>query len=250
MADTTGAPYLVVAAAFRALITSGEWAVDSRLPSRISLGEQYGVGENVIRRAQELLITEGLLEGRPGAGTYVRAPLERLRMLRCPAPGHPSAPLAPAGISTWDAQSTAKVQAPDAIAERLRIKPGALCVRTAYEFLDQDRRPVMSSTSWEPMAITGKSAVVLPDGGPLGGRSVVDRMAHLGIAVVRAVERVRPIEIDRDQAQQLGVATGTLATLIERTYLDDGDRPVETADIVIPADRWDVDYDIALVSGA
>ncbi|MFZ3551726.1 GntR family transcriptional regulator [Streptomyces sp. 4.24] len=250
MADTTGAPYLVVAAAFRALITSGEWAVDSRLPSRLSLGEQYGVGENVIRRAQELLITEGLLEGRPGAGTYVRAPLERLHMLRCPAPGHPSAPLAPAGIATWDAQSTAKVPAPEAIAERLRVRRGALCVRTAYEFLDQDRRPVMSSISWEPMSITGKSAIVLPDGGPFAGRSVVDRMAHLDIAVVRAVERVRPIEIDRDQAQQLGVGTGTLATLIERTYLDDGDRPVETADIVIPADRWDVDYDIALTGGA
>lgn len=250
MADTTGAPYLVVAAAFRALITSGEWAVDSRLPSRAALGEQYRVGENVIRRAQELLIAEGLLEGRPGAGTYVRAQQERLRMLRCPAPGHPSAPLAPAGISTWDAQSTAKVPAPDTIAERLRIKPGALCVRTAYEFLDANRRPVMSSISWEPMAITGKSAIVLPDGGPFGGRSVVDRMAHLGIAVVRAVERVQPITIDRDQAQQLGVATGTLATLIERTYLDDGNRPVETADIVIPADRWDVDYDITLTAGA
>ncbi|MFG2979467.1 GntR family transcriptional regulator [Streptomyces sp. NPDC048331] len=240
------APYLGVAETFRRLIAEGEWPVGSRLPSRDFLGETYQVGENVIRRAQELLITEGLLEGRPGAGTYVRAPKERLRMLRCPAPGHPSAPLAPVGISTWDAQSTAKVPAPDAIAARLGIQPGEHCVRTAYEFLDEDQRPAMSSVSWEPMSITGKSAVVLPDGGPFAGRSVVERMAHLGIVVVRAVERTRPIQADRDQAQQLGVAAGSLVTLIERTYFDSDDRPVETADLVIPADRWNIDYDITL----
>ncbi|MFD3539631.1 GntR family transcriptional regulator [Streptomyces sp. NPDC058662] len=246
MSDKTRAPYLLVAEIFRRLIAEGEWPVGSRLPSRDFLGETYRVGENVIRRAQELLITEGLLEGRPGAGTYVRAPKERLRMLRCPAPGYPSAPLAPAGISTWDAQSTAKVPAPDAIAARLGIQPGEHCVRTAYEFLDEDHRPAMSSVSWEPMAITGKSAVVLPDGGPFAGRSVVERMAHLGIVVVRAVERARPLQADRDQAQQLGVAAGSLVTLIERTYFDSDDRPVETADLVIPADRWNIDYDIAL----
>ncbi|MFZ3475922.1 GntR family transcriptional regulator [Streptomyces sp. 4.24] len=247
MAATT-APYLLVAAAFRGRITGGEWPVGFRLPSRTELGAVHGVGENVIRKAQELLITEGLLEGRPGAGTYVRAPQEQLRMLRSPAPGYPSAPLAPAGIATWDAQSTAKVPAPDNIAERLQIAPRELCVRTVYEFLDTDRRPAMSSVSWEPMAITGKSAVVLPDGGPFAGRSVVDRMAHLGIEVVRATERTRPLQTDREQAQQLGIPTGTLATLIERTYHAADGRPVESADILIPADRWHIDYDITLTS--
>ncbi|MEU2391863.1 GntR family transcriptional regulator [Streptomyces sp. NPDC007369] len=248
MSDKTRAPYLLVAEAFRRLIAEGEWPVGSRLPSRDFLGETYGVGENVIRRAQELLIAEGLLEGRPGSGTYVRAPQDRLHMVRCPAPGHPRAPLAPAGVSSWDAQSTAKVPASASVAKRLRISPGEPCVRTAYEFLGADHRPVMTGISWEPMSITGKSAVVLPDGGPLAGRSVVDRMAHLGITVVRAVERPRPVQVDRDQAQQLGVPAGTLATLIERTFYDSDDRPLETADLLVPADRWDIDYDIALTA--
>ncbi|MER5870529.1 GntR family transcriptional regulator [Streptomyces sp. NPDC002044] len=247
MADTN-APYMLVADAFRRSISEGEWPPGTRLPSRIALGEVHGVGENVIRRAQELLIIEGLLEGRPGAGTYVRAPQERLHMRRCPAPGHPSAPLAPAGIATWDAHSTAKVPAPPAIAARLAIEPGDHCVRTAYEFLDDRRRPVMTSVSWEPMAITGGTTVVLPDGGPFGGRSVIDRMAHLGIAVVRTVERPRSVQADRDQAQQLGIPSGALALLIERTFYDRDDRPVETADLLIPADRWTVDYDILLTS--
>ncbi|MEU6213106.1 GntR family transcriptional regulator [Streptomyces sp. NPDC047023] len=245
-ADRTGPPYLLVAAAFRRLIADGEWPAEFRLPSRNVLGAKYGVGENVVRRAQELLITEGLLEGRAGSGTYVRAQEEQVPMGRCPAPGYPSAPLAPEGVASWEAQSTAKFPAPAAVAARLDIAAEAHCVRTAYEFLDASRRPVMLSTSWEPMAITGKSSVVLPDGGPFAGRSVVDRMAHLGIRVVRTVERPRPVQVDRDQAQQLGIPAGTLATLIERTYYDDVGRPVETADLLIPAHRWALAYDITL----
>ncbi|WP_329449355.1 GntR family transcriptional regulator (plasmid) [Streptomyces sp. NBC_01426] len=246
MAGRTNAPYLLVADTFRRLISEGEWPPGTRLPSRDALGETYRVGENVIRRAQELLIAEGLLEGRPGAGTYVRAPQERLHMLRSPAPGYPTAPLAPTGVATWDAQSTAKVPAPAHIATRLAIEAGDPCVKTVYEFLDERRRPAMTSVSWEPMAITGGTAIVLPDGGPFAGRSVIDRMAHLGITVTRTVERPRPVQTDRDQAQTLGIPTGTLALLIERTFHDSDDRPVETADLLIPADRWSVDYDLTL----
>ncbi|MET9603158.1 GntR family transcriptional regulator [Streptomyces sp. NPDC006459] len=249
-ADRTGPPYLLVAAVFRRLIAEGEWPADFRLPSRDVLGKKYGVGENVVRRAQELLITEGLLEGRAGSGTYVRVQEEQVSMRRCPAPGYPSAPLAPDGVASWEAQSTAKFPAPAGIAERLGIAPEEHCVRTAYEFLNAARRPVMLSVSWEPMAITGQSAVVLPDGGPFAGRSVVDRMAHLSIRVVRAVERPRPVQVDRDQAQQLGIPAGTLATMIERTYYDSTGRPVETADLLVPAHRWALDYDIALQPAA
>ncbi|MFD5892243.1 UTRA domain-containing protein [Streptomyces sp. NPDC060334] len=54
------------------------------------------------------------------------------------------------------------------------------------------------------------------------------------------------MQTDRDQAQTLGIPTGTLALLIERTFHDSDDRPVETADLLIPADRWTVDYDLTL----
>ncbi|MFK0238246.1 GntR family transcriptional regulator [Streptomyces vinaceus] len=248
MADSTPAGYQRVADAFRERITDGTWPPGHRLPSRAQLGAEFGGGENVIRKAQETLIAEGLLEGRPGAGTYVRAPRTRLHMQRCPAPGTPPVPLAPPGISTWDAHSTAKTPAPADIAARLDIAAGEPCVRTEYEFLDTARQPVMTAISWEPMAITGGTVVVLPDGGPLAGRSVIDRMAHLDITVTRAAERPRAVQVDRDQAQKLGVPAGTLAILIERTFFDATDRPVETADLLVPADRWDIDYNIPLTA--
>ncbi|MCM2424227.1 GntR family transcriptional regulator [Streptomyces sp. RKAG293] len=250
MADGTSplAPYLRVAATFRARIADGTWPPGHRMPSRPELGQEFAVGDNVIRRAQELLIAEGLLEGRPGAGTFVRAPAERRTLLRTPSPATdpPRPGLAPAGFDgTWEADSTAKVPAPPDIAARLAVDPGALCVRTVYELL-LDRQPVLLSTSWEPMDLTGGTVIVLPEGGPLAGHGILARMAHIGITVARMVEVPRPVQIDRDQAQQLAVAAGSQATLIERTHYATDGRPVETADIVVPAGLWDITYDIPL----
>ncbi len=119
------APYLRVAAGIRQGIADGTWAPGDRLPSRGELGSRYGVGENVVRRAQELLITQGLLEGRSGAGTFVRSPVERRTLPRIPDPAAVAtaaaagtrpvgAGPAPAGFTgTWEADSTAKTPAPD-----------------------------------------------------------------------------------------------------------------------------------------
>lgn len=251
MADSNsaGAPYLQVAAAMRDRIADGRWRPGDRLPSRGELGAELGgVGENVVRRAQELLISEGLLEGRAGSGTYVRTPVARRTLHRTAPPGNGRSGIAPAGFTgTWEADCTAKVPAPPAIADRLCIQGGDPCVRTVYEFLT-DRQPVMLATSWEPMAITGGTVVVLPEGGPLAGAGVIARMAHLGITVTRVVERPRPVQADREQAHLLGIATGAQATLIERTHYDTTGRAVETADILVPAGSWDIEYDFALAA--
>ncbi|WP_127454834.1 UTRA domain-containing protein [Streptomyces sp. B29(2018)] len=76
--------------------------------------------------------------------------------------------------------------------------------------------------------------------------SVQRGLAHIGVTVSRVVERPRPVQVNRNQAHLLGIATGAQATLIERTHYDADGRPVETADTLVPADRWDIEYDITL----
>ncbi|MEV3860042.1 GntR family transcriptional regulator [Streptomyces sp. NPDC050095] len=245
--DRAPAPYVRVAEAIRSRIADGTWPPGFRLPSRTALGREFGgVGENVVRRAQELLIAEGLLEGRAGSGTYIRAPRDRAPLLRTPRAGENNLGVAPAGFTgTWEADSAAKVPAAPAIARRLGIGVGDPCVHTTYEFLAR-HRPAIVADSWEPMAITGGTLVVLPEGGPLAGRGVPARMAHIGVTVARVREVPRPVQIDREQALLLGVAVGSRATLIERTHYDTDGRAVETADILVPADRWDITYDVPL----
>lgn len=244
-------PYLHIADLLRRRISDGEWSPGERLPSRARLAAEYGVGDAVVRRAQELLISQGLLEGRAGSGTYVAEPRERLRMVRSlrrtRRDGSPfRADMADLGkTGTWEAQSEAKVPAPPGIAARLRLAEGDLCVRTDYEFLAEGK-PVQLSTSWEPLSITGGTIIVLPEGGPHAGRGVVERMDVIGIRVSRAVEQPEPGEASAREAQMLGIPRGALVTRIERTYYADDGRPVETADIVVPAARAEIVYELEI----
>jgi DNA-binding FadR family transcriptional regulator len=55
------------------LITSGEWPVGSRVPPEPELVRALGVSRNTVREAVRALVHAGLLDPRPGDGTYVRA---------------------------------------------------------------------------------------------------------------------------------------------------------------------------------
>ncbi|WP_354642911.1 GntR family transcriptional regulator [Kitasatospora camelliae] len=244
-------PHLRVADALRQRIASQEWSPGDRLPSRSELGQQYGVGDNVVRRAQELLISQGFLEGRAGSGTYVAEPRERVRLVRSRAReergGSPfQADMAGIGKrGTWESRSDAKVSAPAEIAARLGIAEGDPCVRTVYEFL-ADKKPVQLSTSWEPRSITAGTIVVLPEGGPHASTGVVHRMAQIGITVSHAVEEPAPRHATDEEAALLGVQRGALVTHIRRTYFSDDGRAVETADVVIPVALCELVYEVPI----
>lgn len=55
----------------RSRISSGEWAVGSRIPAEPALVELLGVGRNTVREAVQSLVHAGLVERRQGSGTYV-----------------------------------------------------------------------------------------------------------------------------------------------------------------------------------
>ncbi|MEU6304405.1 GntR family transcriptional regulator [Streptomyces chartreusis] len=245
------AQYLAVADVLRARILSGEWEIGERLPSRARLAVEHEVGRNVMQRAMDRLIIDGLLEGRAGSGTYVRTPRERLRLVRSrlrerregsrPGPDRRERGRADA----WDSHSQVRVPAPEPIAERLAINSGDLCVQTHYEFL-ADGQPVQLSESWEPMAITGETPIVLPEMGPLAGKGVVERMRSIGVVISRVVEVPRPARATQVQANLLGISVGDLVLQIERTIFDADERPVETADMVIPDVRREVVYEFGV----
>ncbi|MGW6722866.1 GntR family transcriptional regulator [Streptomyces sp. NPDC054995] len=244
-------PYLRIADELRQRIAEHVWEPGDRLPSRAQIGQECGVGENVVRRAQELLISQGVLEGRAGSGTYVAEPRERVRVVRSSAREQSSGSPFSEDMkalrrqSDWESRTDAKVPAPAEIAARLGIIEGELCVRTTYEFL-ADGKPVQLSTSWEPYAITDGTLVVLPEGGPYAGAGVVNRMAAIGVTVSHAVEQPEPRHATAKEASLLGIQKAALVTHIRRTYYSDDGRPVETADIVVPAAHCEIVYEIPI----
>ena len=237
--------YQRVADTLRQRITAGEYAPGDRLPSRQDLATEFSVGMRVAADAVQQLVAEGYVVSRSGSGSYVRPrpPVRRLTRswYRETCGGSPfRADMAAQSVrGGWESSSESTI-APDAIAHRLALEPGAPVMRTQYVFTGDDE-PVMLSTSWEPLEITRGTEVVLPEDGVHAGRGVVERMRVIGQHVAHASEIVTARPAESTESEQLGIARGGIVLVIQRTYYTEN-RPVETADIVVPPDRYELAY--------
>lgn len=237
--------YLRVAGDLRRKILDGTLPPHARLPSQARIRAEYGVSDTVALEARKVLMAEGFVEGRSGSGTYVRERPRRRPIIRS---GY-----RPTGLSspyrqeqadesskgTWECRSVQDVASVD-VAERLGIEPGGRVMCTRYLFRTEGE-PSMLSTSWEPLEITARTPVMLPEEGPVAGQGVVPRMAAIDVIVDHMAEEVGARPGLAEETAALGGVPGHLVIEIRRTYFASG-RPVETADVVIPAERYRAVY--------
>ncbi|MFX4291340.1 GntR family transcriptional regulator [Streptomyces bohaiensis] len=237
--------YLRVADDLRRQIADGALPPHAKLPSQASIRSHYGVSDTVALEARKVLMAEGLVEGRSGSGTYVREAVQPQRLHRS---GYrtlgESTPFRQEQTDervggTWRAVSERR-EAGGRIAERLAVPPGEELMCTRYEFRVGDR-PMMISTSWEPLRLTARTPVMLPEEGPLAGRGVVERMAAIELVVDNVEEEVGARPGLAEEAMVLGGHPGQTVIVISRTYRA-GSLPVETADVVVSAERYRVAY--------
>ncbi|MFD3733914.1 GntR family transcriptional regulator [Streptomyces sp. NPDC058632] len=237
--------YLRVAGDLRKKIVDGRLPPHTRLPSQARIREEYGVSDTVALEARKVLMAEGLVEGRSGSGTYVRERPVPRRVARSGfRPERGATPFrqeqADEGMrGTWESSSE-QADACEDVAERLEVEPGDRVMRTRYLFREGGE-PMMLSTSWEPLALTGRTPVMLPEEGPLGGMGVVERMRAIDVIVDNVTEEVGARPGLAEELVPLGGVPGHVVLVVRRTYYASG-RPVETADVVIPADRYRVAY--------
>jgi DNA-binding GntR family transcriptional regulator len=213
------------------------------------------VGETAAKHALAVLAAEGLIEARPGSGSYVRhAPVTRY--LEHGRLGHPGSPFGlagpvPAGTGPTGDEAgprpvreheAGRVPPPPAVARRLGLRPGSLTMRTRY-VLCAGGTTVQLALSWEPVSLTAGTPVAVPEEGPLAGRGVIERMKAIGIIVDQVTEDISVRPALRAEAAVLGLAPGAPVLLVERSHLAGG-RAVETADIVVAADGHRLRYRI------
>jgi DNA-binding GntR family transcriptional regulator len=259
MGAPTDPVYLRVLADLRAQIRDGVLPPGARVPSRNAIIARYGVGETAAKHALQVLAAEGLIEARAGSGSYVRRiPAERLLehdRLHFPGspfglgpmtdPGNGNEPGQHGGEAVrlaWE-HHTERIQAPASMARRLRLEPGDDRVMRTRYLLTADSSPVQLATSFEPMAITAGTPVLLPEQGQFAGRGVIARMAVIGIQVDQVTEEIAVRPSLAAEAAALDIALGAPVLSIERAHLA-GDRVVEVGDIVIPADQYRLRYRI------
>ena len=255
MGTSTDPVYLRVLDDLRHRISSGLLEPGARVPSRNAIIARYGVGETAAKHALAVLAAEGLIEARPGSGSYVRhAPVTRY--LEHGRLGHPGSPFGlagpvPAGTGPTGDEAgprpvreheAGRVPPPPAVARRLGLRPGSLTMRTRY-VLCAGGTTVQLALSWEPVSLTAGTPVAVPEEGPLAGRGVIERMKAIGIIVDQVTEDISVRPALRAEAAVLGLAPGAPVLLVERSHLAAG-RAVETADIVVAADGHRLRYRI------
>ena len=239
--------YQRIADDLRRAILDGSLAPGAKLPSRHELARQYGVSDRVAVEAVRVLAAEGFAETRSGSGSYVRQRPEMQRLTRAwytaRRGGSPfRAEMGAAGrAGSWECSSE-RAQMTPAVAARLEAGPGEPAMRTRYTFT-ADGEPVMLSVSWEPLELTSGTPVMLPEEGPHAGRGVVERMAVIDQQITSAEEVVSARPALAAEADRLNMRTGGTVLTICRTYRTD-ERAVETADIVIPVERYSLVYEI------
>ncbi|MET7333252.1 GntR family transcriptional regulator [Nonomuraea sp. NPDC005650] len=240
-----------IAADLRTRITRGDLAPGDRLPARQELAAEYGVAPGVITEATKLLVREGLLVSRPGAGMFVRQRRQRRSLVRSwfreRQAGSPFAQqMEEQGRrGSWE-WSSDTMQAPPDVRERLGLAdPDGDrhdVMRTIYTFASaDDDQPWMLSTSWEPLALTKGTLIAFPEGGPHAGKGVTHRMAAISVQVDAWDEEVWARAAARDEARQLGIGAGSIVLVVERAYFA-GEQVVEVADIIVPADSTKLVY--------
>lgn len=275
--------YLRVVEDLRRQIVDGTLPPGASVPSRAQLTRKYGVGETAARHALRVLAAEGLIYGRVGSGHYVRERPALAPLTRWPPPDaapdsgatrHPTSTIgfpghvSPAAASggqvpqpftglpphhgrrlTW-AWRTERMPAPHPVADRLRVPESTPVLHTRY-IIRSNGRPLQLISSYTPLDLVPSPEPAEPATGTAegadGGPGILARLSALGLKVTKAVESVQARVPEPTESDALQLATGVCVLHVERTHWT-ADRPVETSDTVVSADRFRMLYTLPFSS--
>lgn len=199
--------YQRIAADIRRRIHSGEWQPGRLLPSWRWLADQYGVSQGAVRVAIRQLRDEWLVEGTQRAQLWVAYP-PAVRTLTDADAEWPYA--------RGDGES-GSCNAGENLAGRLDVPYGTILHWERRELLDPGARPAILITTWQ--------------------QPVANIHEH-----ETARCEIRPHVLTGVEAALFGLAVGMPALLVERTRYGADGKPVQIADLVLPADRWRIGW--------
>src|ERR1700730_12158679 len=160
--------YRQIAEDLRQKIESGDLGHGTQLPTELELREQYDASRNTIRDAVKLLIARGLVETRPGQGTFVVGKIEPYVTILT---GEASASAGEGDI--YINEVTARLRRPTTTDPRVEIQQAIGVVADALEIADGstvvsrhqqryiDDIPFSLQTSFYPMSLAENGALKL-----------------------------------------------------------------------------------------
>jgi GntR family transcriptional regulator len=208
-------------------IENGELEPQQALPGERDLAKLLDVSRVTVRKAISGLVAEGLLVQRQGAGTFVAERIVKSFSLLTSFTND----LRARGLdprSQVIEHGIGEVTPEEAMA--LNLSPGALVVRS-YRLRTASGQPLALERTTVPQS-------VLPDSAEIG-LSLYEAFAARGIRPVRALQRLRAIAFDAEQARLMQLPEGSPGLFIERrAFLADG-RVVEFTRSFYRGDAYD-----------
>ena len=227
--------YLRLAAQLRSDIASGRFGPGGKLPSETQLMMRHGVSRSVTKWAISVLKTDGLVDGRQGAGVFVREPDRSIREANWPGlpSGTDAVSLSPASssmsgeegwhIDPWSSRSD-EIPADPAMASRLAIEIGAPVVRALSRYVSQanpQHRALV--TTWQP--VSKQQGDIDP-----GARRADEQHERI------IVRPARPEEIVGLALPERGAVLVIAGTFTLKGV------PVETFDVILASERCELSY--------
>lgn len=203
--------YLRLQRLLRNRVQAGELGPGQALPSERDLAEQLAVSRVTVRKALAGLVQDGVLVPRRGAGTFVAErivkPLSKITSF--------TEDLRARGLnprSKFLERSVGEVTPEEAMA--LNLSPGSRVVRL-YRLRYAGDEPLAVERSAVPEEILDDPARVTD--------SLYAALELLGCRPVRALQRLRAVNLNAEQARQLQLPEGSAALALERrSFLADG----------------------------
>jgi GntR family transcriptional regulator len=236
--------YRALAETLRRRIAGGVHAPGSQLPTESDLAQAFAVSRGTVIKAIDLLVAEGIVTKRQGAGSFVALPSLHRRSSRLlsfsetvNAQGHKASQRVLSYRPAGDDEARAFGV----------VEPAALLVRLRYV----DRIPCAIHRSVIPDRVMGALPVEMLGQIVRNGESDFSLYAAFeaaGLVIGRGNEHVSARLATRDEAAALNVRLpAALMVVVRHSHGADG-RLIEAAEAIYHADHYS--YDLELVRGA
>ena len=242
--------YHLIAADLRRQIESGALKPGAQLKTEVELREDYAqngtISRTTVRDAIKLLVARGLVETRPGQGTFV------IRKV-CPFVSKLTADPAAGGLEDKIYSSEVKRQgrAPDETRPRVEVQPpppaiaqslglkGDDQVVSRHQQRSIDGTPYSMQTTYYPMKfVTEKGATRLLEARDIEG-GVVDYLRGLGIDQIGWRDQfiLRPPDRNERTFFNLSERVQVAMLRVQRTGYDQEGNPIRVTVTIYPGDR-------------
>lgn len=218
-------------------IESGTLERGGLFPSEESLCERFSLSRVTVRRTLGDLAAMGLIERKPGRGTFVRKELPPPRLI--PTLGVIDS------LKNTEMKTQVRVLAvshavpPREIGMALNVQPGEEAVN-AVRLRSCDGSPVMLTDVWAPLAF---EACITPEA--LGKMAFYEILAANGVTYGRAVQEITATTADFRNADLLAVENGAPLLKMRRVMYDSQEQPVIYSTVYLPSDASRVLMDIS-----